>query len=255
MLGCLSHSIAWSRVEEEGGRTENEFHVRTRMDPCVFSSVLLGRCTGGGNTIRGLKVNGDSFLGLFGKLGRGAVVEKLALVDCRIDGRGIDARWGYFTGAIAAVSDRALIRYVYATGELFSTSLGDGGGLVGDLSGGVLHDSFSRVKTWGSWSAGGIAGRIDENGQIIRCYATSSLSPMRVGTFPRSGRCRMRQAVSTGIRFFGGRPTTRTTPCRAAAPCSILSGSRAEPILRHSGRTRITGTTRSRFKRISICPD
>jgi hypothetical protein len=97
---------------------------------------LLSPAFGNGHQILHLTIKGDSYLGLFGRLGSGAEVRNLGVVDVSVVGSG---------------------RYV--------------GGLTGSLSYGTVIQCYSTGAVNGDLYVGGLVG--SNSGTITQCYSTA----------------------------------------------------------------------------------
>ena len=125
---------------------------------CMFNVIgnqavpFTGVFNGGAHTIWHLTVEGGSYLGLFGKLGSGAKVMGLGVVDANIVGTGdyVAGLVGYNGGTVARCFCTGVMRGRY-----------DVGGLVGYTSGGHLSACYSTAAVSGSSNVGGLVGRHD----------------------------------------------------------------------------------------------
>ena len=165
----------------------------------VFGDPFTGTFDGNGNTISNMFVaitRTSARLGLFGVIGRGAVIRDVGLVGASV--RGTSARsdagglagvsggtisGSYVTGSVSGVGYRVgglvgwnngTIRDSYAASSVRSTgTISEAGGLVGynigTISGSYVTGSVSNV----GYRAGGLVGRND--GTIRDSYAASSV--------------------------------------------------------------------------------
>ncbi len=125
-----------------------------------FSSVFDGY----GHTILHLNISGGGYLGLFGKLGLGAEVKNLGVLEVSIAGSGncLGGLVGGNSGSIATS---------YSTGAVSGTGLV--GGLAGDNSGSITTSS-GTAKVSGEVRVGGLAGY--NSGSITTSYSTGTVT-------------------------------------------------------------------------------
>ena len=115
----------------------------TMPNPLEFNGIAFtGVFDGRGHTISHLTINGQDCLGFFGRLGSGAEVRDIGVVDVNI------------------VGTRSHI-----------------GGLVGSNNGAVVTRCYSSGNTMGEMYVGGLIGSIDnssgfERGLVTNCYST-----------------------------------------------------------------------------------
>jgi len=128
-----------------------------------FSGVFDGN----GHVIAHLHIKGKGSLGLFGHLGRGAIVRDLGLEDVSIEGAGYDE-----AGAVAGYNSGSLLN-CYCTG----TMTGDStlGGMVGCNAGNLSH-CYSTVGVAGRYGVGGLIGRNRYGTIVSRCYSAGSVT-------------------------------------------------------------------------------
>lgn len=147
---------------------------------------FTGSFDGLGHTVTGLTINrpdwlnpAHSYQGLFGYAGVGSTLRNVGLLNSSIYGANA-------VGALAGRSDGA-ISNSYADGGSVTTSVHNGGGLVGVLGDGVaghgsIGNSYANVSVSGangggasSSSIGGLVGRTDLGSSIGNSYATGSV--------------------------------------------------------------------------------
>ena len=129
---------------------------------------------GNGNTIANLYSRGAGVRGLFGRIGRGATIRNVGIIDGAIYGDSSNGDIGFLAG----VSKGGTIIASYATGVAHG---GDGednvGGLVGVNEGGTIVASYAAVIVRGEAGdgddVGGLVGR-NPDGMIIASYATGA---------------------------------------------------------------------------------
>ncbi len=155
-----------------------------------FGGVFDGR----GHRISNLTITAGSYLGLFGRLGAGARVMDLALVDINI------TKAGSCAGGLAGYSEGSVIR-CYSTGGVSGTQ--KVGGLVGWNLGTVIQ-SYSTVAITANNEAAGLVGT--NEGSVIWCYAQGPVtdegvaftSKDRAGGLVASNRGHIACCYSTG---------------------------------------------------------
>ena len=166
------------------------------------TTAYTGTFNGLGNTISNLTISSSTiiYVGLFGQVGSGGMVENIGLVGGSVIGTAIGAYVGglagvnagtiedaYATGAVSGGissyvgglvgnNDRGTIEGAYATGAVTGGSGSAGGGLVGYNHNGTIEDAYATgAVTGGSGSAGG--GLVGVNGGTIEdAYATGAVT-------------------------------------------------------------------------------
>ena len=132
-------------------------------------SGFTGTLDGNGHTISHLTISGDSHLGLFGKLGPGAIVTNLVLEAVRV--KGTDDCIGALVGSNQGGSITASC---YSTGLVEGFGVGEGvGGLVG-LNAGSIASCYSTGSVNGNSTVGGLVG--GNGGSITVSYSTGSVN-------------------------------------------------------------------------------
>ena len=152
-----------------------------------------GTFDGNNLTISHMTIEGESYLGLFGRLGSWAVVKKLGVVDVNITGSN-----SYVGGLVGRKNSGSLLK-CFSTGAVRGTS--SVGGLVGDNNGpitncystgsvtgtnnvgclvginysGAMDNCYATCSVWGVTLVGGLVG-YNYEGRITNCYATGSVS-------------------------------------------------------------------------------
>jgi rhodanese-related sulfurtransferase len=125
-------------------------------------------------TVLNITITGKSYLGLFGKLGLGAEVTDLGVVDVNIIGS------YYAIGGLVGDNDHGSIIKSYSTGTV--TGYTYLGGLVGYNNNGDITESFSNVTvaavTSGNQKVGGLVGL--NAGGITTSYSTGDVTGQRV---------------------------------------------------------------------------
>ncbi len=124
-----------------------------------------GTFDGAGHVITNLRIRGRNYVGLFGRLNRGAQVAGLGLeaVDVNGIGRCVGGLVGYnYQGSIS---------------ESYSTGIVQGGANVGGLAGrngGSIATSYSVGTVTGDWEVGGLAGA--NYGSIVASYSAGTVT-------------------------------------------------------------------------------
>ena len=140
-------------------------------DPCdlgrygepIFNGVTFGGVfDGNGHVVSHLTIKGASYLGLFGRLGDGAQVKNLGVVDVSVVGSG----W-YVGGLTGSTAWSATVTQCYSTGAVS----GDRwvGGLVG-RNGGTVTRCHSAAAVSGQGVVGALVGHNDRT--VSECYST-----------------------------------------------------------------------------------
>jgi len=120
----------------------------------IFSSTpFRGKLLGEGYEIQNLKINrgGQNFVGLFGYLGSGGVIDSLKLISANILGKG-------YVGALVGLSDGSITN-CFSSGTVRGNA-DYTGGLVGDnyYNSGTITSCFSTCTVTGTISVGGLVG-------------------------------------------------------------------------------------------------
>ncbi|HEY0894803.1 MAG TPA: filamentous hemagglutinin N-terminal domain-containing protein, partial [Cellvibrio sp.] len=135
----------------------------------IFS--FTGRFDGLGHKISNLTINRPNTsngVGLFRNLSAGAVVQHLGLTNVSIAGSGT-------TGGIVGFSFNGLIRRSYTTGSISCVNGIQCGGILGLQQGATLQSVYSSASVSSSDTAGGLVGQL-EGGSISDSYATGNIS-------------------------------------------------------------------------------
>jgi len=135
--------------------------VHSSFQGSAFSGVF----DGDGHTISHLTILGAYGLGLFGRLGSGAMISNLGLEF--VDVNGTDSVVGSLAG-----SNGGTIINSYSTGSVSST-----GDYVGGLVGGnyrTVYECFSTAAVGGQDMVGGLAGL--NLSVVVRCYSTGAVN-------------------------------------------------------------------------------
>lgn len=134
----------------------------------VSIPVFLGTFDGGGHKISGVRLNsGDSRLGLFGRLERGAVVKNLQ-VEAEVVPSGTQDRIGGLVGEnYGHVENCGFSGIVAGNSQV--------GGIAGiNETGGVLQNCQVTGVIRGKQSCGGIAGK--NSGTILSCVSSANVN-------------------------------------------------------------------------------
>ncbi len=139
-------------------------------------TAFTGGFDGGGHVIRNLTIlrgteadspRFGSYLGLFGKLGKGAIVSDLAVETARV---GLD--YAGYVGLLAGWNEGRIVR-CHVEGRASGHSYV--GGLVGDNRGDI-HDCDGKSDFVGSFHyVGGLVGINHAGARIVRCHAASEV--------------------------------------------------------------------------------
>jgi hypothetical protein len=135
-------------------------------------SHFVGVLDGTGHIISGLKIDGDSFLGLFGSTLMGAEISNLGLESVDVHG------FSDYIGALVGKNGGAIIASWVNVSSCFSSGRVRGhksvGGLVG-YNGSRIVTSYSTCAVEGYWQVGGLVG----------CNAWGMLSGVGAAANPR----------------------------------------------------------------------
>jgi hypothetical protein len=147
---------------------------------------FTGTFNGAGHCISNLTIKFDNFsfnnyLGFFGRLGSGAQITKLGLVDVNIQS---NSRSRSFAGALAAENRGGIVNQCYSTGLVKASDWH--GGLIGHNYSGTISNCYSHcsVRFFPPFSfySGGIAGdNSTTDAVIINCYSTGKVSGVSGG--------------------------------------------------------------------------
>lgn len=133
------------------------------------STAFTGTFDGGGFVIRNLNINSsNSNVGLFGKLGNGASVANLGIINAVV---AADANAGILAGTAV---ESSFISNCYSTGTVTATG-NCVGGLVGNASCSVAK-SYSLADVSGLDYIGGIAGYNLSSGLISQAYSAGHIT-------------------------------------------------------------------------------
>lgn len=144
------------RLSRAGGLAEKSFVLAGDLDleglPWHQAVIpyFVGSFDGRGHSIRNLSIEGESDLGLFGRLGFGAMILNLRLEEVHIIGT------GDCVGALAGHNSHGSITNAHSRGAVAGDD--DVGGLVGSNDNGSIADSSSHVTLNGDSSIGGLVG-------------------------------------------------------------------------------------------------
>jgi hypothetical protein len=148
----------------------------------TWNATFTGAFDGQGYEIGDLFIDypQEEFVGLFGWVGEGGIIENVGVVSANVTGNvtGI-----YLVGAAALVgfSDGATVSNSYSSGAIFSIV---SGGLVG-INAGTVSNSYSTASVTGDQCVGGLVGwnndpalspGLDEEGTVSNSYATGNVT-------------------------------------------------------------------------------
>ena len=138
-----------------------------RFEGTPFTGIFDGN----GHTISHLKIRGEGFLGLFGKLESGAEVKDLGAID--VD---IHSSHNHVGGLVAY--NYGIVSRCYSTGTVSGNRRI--GGLVG-INQGCVTNCYSTAKVHGEVSVGGLIGYNNLNGELIHSYSIGAVSGSGLG--------------------------------------------------------------------------
>ena len=145
--------------------------IGTRGDDDDEGSLYYqGTFNGAGHTINGLTIDlpDTDYVGLFGAIETGTLVENIGLTNVNITGT-------YDVGALVGASDGGTVQASYSTGMV--SGGGDSnlfiGGLVG-FTGGSLTTSYSTATVSGGYAVGGLVGQ--NIGNVTNSFSNGSVS-------------------------------------------------------------------------------
>ena len=167
-----------------------------------LSAQYTANFNGNGHTITNLTINltGQfpgtiNYMGLFGYVNGGPVIENVGLIDVDMTDARTRSSYTLYRGGALAGFISGTVRTSYATGNLSATVAGNTGSLVGGLIGGLsspgaIDTSYATVDITGSStsthatsdSVGGLVGRAYGSTAINASYARGSISGTRSGT-------------------------------------------------------------------------
>lgn len=139
---------------------------------------------GNGFSIRGLYSSQDSYVGLFGFVGK-TTIKNLYLLECRF----VLGTRAYrpHAGILAGHLEIGRIEHCYCEGEISIKGGNDSyvGGVAGEISRGEVVNCYSKVKVGldplkekqgGKYYVGGIAGVIINDGVVRNCYVDADMT-------------------------------------------------------------------------------
>ncbi len=136
-------------------------------EPGFQGIPFAGVFDGNGHTISHLTVTGGDEVGLFGRLGPGAEVRNLGVVEARVTGSGFSA------GALAG-DNWGTVANCFSTGTVTGNAYV--GGLVGHNDGHVTC-CCSTAESQGRRHVGGLVG--DNEGAVTQCYSMGAPSGVK----------------------------------------------------------------------------
>jgi hypothetical protein len=141
--------------------------------------AFLGTLNGAGHTIGNLTLASTGsnipYVGLFGVIGAGGVVENLTLANITVTADPSTGSPGQFVGTVAGLN-AGTISNVSVTGAVTGGAADIVGGLVGENSGTITQSASSAVVTGGDDSfVGGFAG-LNVGGSILHSSATGAVT-------------------------------------------------------------------------------
>lgn len=152
---------------EEGADTENNYIPIGNND-----QRFSGFFDGDGHTIRGIRISGGSYRGLFGYV-NGGTVKNVTLADARISG-------GYATGGIAGdmsmYSNAGLIDNCHVTNTVILSSTSSNlGGIAGVSSATISACTSAAQISSNNAQCGGIVGYVTSGGTLQNCIVNGAI--------------------------------------------------------------------------------
>ncbi len=126
---------------------------------------FTGVFDGNGHRISHLTCSGENYLGVFGRLGYGAEIRNLGVVDVNMTGPG-----GY-VGALGGDNSGSVV-HCYSTGAVRGDDVV--GGLVGS-NGGTVTNCYSAAAVNGRCHVGGLVG-YGYYGTVVQCFSTGAVN-------------------------------------------------------------------------------
>lgn len=174
------------------------------FEPIGLGGEFTGQLDGLGHKISSLSIDrtGQTYVGVFSKLGLPAVVQNLTLSSFSIKS---DSN---YVGGLAGYSNRGLISNVHAT-DIDLQGLGYVGGLIGDTpttsASGIPNGRISNSHVSGSITGtgsniGGLVGRLSFT-NVSNAYTTAAVSGIdRVGgAFGSAGKSTLQNVYASGL--------------------------------------------------------
>ncbi len=173
-LGTPEHPYLISDAMTLGAMVYNSRHAHYRLTASIDLSGIrwavpvvpwfYGTFDGSDRTISHLTISGESGLGLFGGLGRGAVVKNLGVVDVNVTGSGP-------VGGLVGENSGGIVTHCYSTGAVSGRVYV--GGLVG-FNLGTVTQCYGTGAVSGGLNVGGLVG--SNSGTVTHCYSTGAVS-------------------------------------------------------------------------------
>jgi hypothetical protein len=143
----------------------------TIQDYVFQGTAFTGTFDGNGHKITNFTINGNDYLGLFGKIDAGGAVKNLGLEDFAVSG----SSGSYYVGGLVGKTHFTNISHCYSTGAVSGYSCV--GGLVGESFYGSISNCYATGSVRGTdYYAGGLVAYISFSGSIINCYSTGAVS-------------------------------------------------------------------------------
>lgn len=159
----LAPNLAGRRVFDSAVIAPDTDTAQSRFQGTPFTGLLNGN----GHVVSHLTVTGASYVGLFGQLGRGAMVFDLAVEAVDVNGT------GDYVGGLAGENDGA-IATCYSTGMVNGDQYV--GGLVGSNDDGSVTSSYSDGAVSGNGYIGGLLGQNGWGSAVTMSYSTGIVS-------------------------------------------------------------------------------
>jgi hypothetical protein len=138
-----------------------------------YGHGFTGTFDGQGHKIHDMLINrpAEQYVGLFGRIGEGAMVENIEVVNA--DVTGIE-----MVGGLVGYNLRGTMNNCHATGTVVSPHTV--GGLVGSNYGNVSNSWSSCTVTCNEYVAGGLVGYNSDRATVSNSYSTGSVTSLRI---------------------------------------------------------------------------
>jgi len=133
-----------------------------------FTPYFTGVYDGKNKKIMNLNIHGVSsepVCGIFGRVNNGTI-KNLGVIDATVNASG-----SFDAGVLVGACGNITIENCYTTGSI-SGALTRTGGIIGQINGGKIENSYSRCSVSGGTSGGLIGNNYSDAPQIINCYST-----------------------------------------------------------------------------------
>lgn len=146
------------------------------------ATPFTGHFNGNGHTITGLNITATSGqgTGMFGVVGKGAIIEELIINDAICDGGN-----AYGSVAIVAGINRGTVRNVQVYGDVTAQGSDNVGGIIGTNYGSV-YNCVNHASVHGKRYVGGIVGKCDVSDFNLQIFGCSNYGEIQ-GTYRVGG--------------------------------------------------------------------